>query len=90
MRLRVADVFLRSRIGSAEERESQEEERARVRDLVSRPGYEEDLLRWVQRELKRVKIQPAGEKEMLYQIGYRDGIEYVEQRLLALREAGRD
>ena len=77
-----------------EEREAQaaleRDQKAKVRDLVTRPGFQEHLVEWLREQIETSRVQPGDEKAMLYQIGVRDGLEKVQFHLGRLKDAARE
>lgn len=66
----------------------EEQSRETVTDFVSRPGYGK-LKEWLAVTIEAHKPQPGTERDMLYQMGVRDGLELVQKKFRLLEEFAR-
>lgn len=78
-------------LGKVEEEEMTEMEGRieRIRELVTRQAFKDEILDWLEAELERSQPRPDTEQGMLYSIGKRDGLAVVRERLMFLQTEAR-
>jgi hypothetical protein len=75
---------------NAEELAKAQERIGAITDLLSRPAFHSEIVSWLEGKARDCRVTPGPHENMLYQAGYRDGIESVLDHIRLLIQTAKE